>query len=82
MTAALRPRALAVLRTGRLTVLKADCRKDAHVVDEVIARVQSSRDGGSAYAVDYLDGVWTCTCRAEAECPHIAAVRLVTGHAA
>jgi hypothetical protein len=78
----LRPKALAVVHEGRLAVLHADCRKQAHVVDEVIAKVASSRQGGPTYCVDYLDGIWTCTCRAEGDCPHIAAVQLVTGHAA
>lgn len=81
MTPDLRRKALAVLRTGRLTVLHSTCRKTAHEVDEVIARVQSSRDGGPAYCVDFLDGAWTCTCRAGGDCPHVAAVQLVTGHA-
>lgn len=81
MTPELRPKALAVLHTGRLTVLRADCRKDAHTVDEVIARVRSSREGGPAYAVDFLDGIWSCTCRAGGDCPHVAAAQLVTGHA-
>lgn len=77
-----RAKALAVLREGRLTVLRAECRKTAHEVDEVIARVQSSRQGGPAYAVDLSFGQWTCTCRdgADGTCPHASAVKLVTGH--
>jgi hypothetical protein len=82
MSPELRPKALAVIRSGRLTVMHTNCRKQAHVIDEVIAKVQSSRQGGPTYAIDYLDGIWDCTCRAEGECAHIAAVQLVTGHAA
>jgi hypothetical protein len=77
----LRRRALAVLREGRLTLLHVECRKTAHDVDEVIARVRSSRDGGPAYAVDLLDSTWSCTCRDGGGCAHVLAVRLVTGHA-
>jgi hypothetical protein len=77
----LRSKALSVLREGRLTVLRADCVKQSHVVDQVIARVRSSRQGGPAYAVDFLDGVWDCTCTRPAPCAHVAAVQLVTGHA-
>jgi hypothetical protein len=76
----LRPKALAVLREGRLTMLRVECRNTAHEVDEVIARVQSSREGGPAYAVDLSFGQWTCTCRRDEPCAHIAAVQLVTGH--
>lgn len=76
----LRRRALAILRESRCTVLHATCRKVAHIVDEVIARVQSSREGGPAYCVDLLDGLWTCTCRAGGDCPHVTAVQMVTGH--
>lgn len=78
---ALRPKALSVLREGRLTLLRVDCVKSSHEVDQVIARVQSSRQGGPAYCVDFLDGVWTCTCRLGGGCGHVAAVQLVTGHA-
>lgn len=73
--------ALAALRSGRVTVLHAECRKTAHDVDEVIARVRSSRDGGPTYAVDLLDETWTCTCRdGGGSCGHVHAVQLVTGH--
>lgn len=81
MTPELRKKALAVLREGRLTLLHATCRKTAHDVDEVIARVRSSRGGGPAYAVDFLDGAWTCTCSTASDCGHVAAAQMVTGHA-
>jgi len=74
-----RSKALAVIREGRLTLLHVACRQVAHEVDEVIARVQSSRQGGPAYAVDLAGMQWSCTCRAGRGCPHIVAVRLVTG---
>jgi hypothetical protein len=81
MTPDLRKKALAVLREGRLHLLHVTCRRTAHDVDEVIARVRSSRDGGPAYAVDFLDGTWTCTCRDGGGCAHVAAAQIVTGHA-
>jgi hypothetical protein len=81
MTPDLRKKALAVLREGRLQLLHVTCRRTAHDVDEVIARVRSSRDGGPAYAVDFLDGAWTCTCRDGGGCAHVAAAQLVTGDA-
>ena len=82
-TDALRRKALAVIREGRLTVLMAECRKASDVVDGVVARVESSRHGSGPYVVDLLeDGQWVCTCRATEVCPHIAAAQIVTGHAA
>ena len=77
----LRRKALAVIREGRLTVLMAS--HVVHVVDGVVARVESSRVGSGPYVVDLLeDGQWVCTCRATEVCPHIAAAQIVTGHAA
>lgn len=81
MTPDTRRKALAVLREARLTLLHVTCRRTAHEVDEVIARVRSSREGGPNYCVDLLDGVWTCTCRAGGDCAHVAAAQIVTGHA-
>lgn len=75
----LRPKALSVLRSGRLTVLRAVCTSD-HTVTDVTAAVRSSREGGPTYAVDCDAGQWTCTCRLTTGCAHIAAVQLVTGH--
>lgn len=80
MTPELRKKALAVLREGRLQLQHVTCRRTAHDVDEVVGRVQSSRAGGPAYAVDFLDDCWTCTCRPNELCAHIAAVQMVTGH--
>ena len=81
-TDALRRKALAVIREGRLTVLLAECSKASHVVDGVVARVESSRAGAGPHFVDLLeDGQWVCTCPAAEVCPHIAAAQIVTGHA-
>ena len=80
-TDALRRKALAVIREGRLTVLMVS--HVAYVVDGVVARVESSRPGSGPYVVDWLDdGRWVCTCRATEVCPHIAAAQIVTGRAA
>ena len=77
----LRRKALTIIREGRLTVLMAS--HVAYVVDDVFARVESSRPGVGSYVVDLLEGgVWVCTCRATEVCPHIAATQIVTGHAA
>jgi hypothetical protein len=76
----MRAKALAIYREGRLHLLHVTCRRTAHDVDEVIARVRSSREGGPAYAVDLLDGVWSCTCGDGSGCAHVAAVQLATGH--
>ena len=80
----LRGRALAILREGRLTVVYARTSRDGGAVpDQLIVAVRSSRDGGGTYAIDFLDGVWTCTCRDGAQnrpCAHMEAARLVTGH--
>lgn len=78
---ALRPKALAILRTGRLTVIDVSTHRSGGRADEVIARVMSSRQGGPTYAVDLMSDRWTCTCRAGGHCPHELAVRMVTGHA-
>ncbi len=75
-----RTKALAAIRERRVTVVHAVCRKTAHDVDEVIARVVSSQDNGPVYVVDLLDATWTCTCPDAGDCVHVAAVQLVTGH--
>lgn len=80
MATTLRAKALAVLRTGRLSVISAKA-EPGNVVVDVTAAVQSSRIGGLTYAVDYSFGSWSCTCREQYGCAHIAAAQLVTGHA-
>lgn len=76
-----RTSALAILRSGRLTMLHVLSAGDA--VHQVVARVQSSRTGGPRYAVDLLDGRWACTCSAWTQanrCSHLLAVQMVTDH--
>lgn len=34
----------------------------------------------STYVVTLAEGTWNCTCHRPAECAHVAAVQLVTGH--
>ena len=84
MTDPLRRKALTIIREGRLTVLMAGSWMKSNTVNAAIVQVQSSRPGVGPYVVDLLgvgDGQWTCTCRADAVCPHIRAAQLVTGHA-
>lgn len=73
----LRTRALAVLREGRCQVLVAKWDGSSDTAEYVVFRVRSSREGGRPYAVDLLDGVWSCTCGTE-PCAHVAAAQLVT----
>lgn len=74
---ALRTRALAILREGRCQVLISKWDGHSETPECVVFRVRSSREGGRPYAVDFLDGVWSCTCGTE-PCAHVAAVQLVT----
>lgn len=73
----LRTRALAVLREGRCQVLVAKWDGHSPTADTVVFRVFSSREGRRPYAVDFLDGVWSCTCGKE-PCAHVAAAQLIT----
>lgn len=86
----LRARALAVLRSGRCTIVRATD-NEHHDVQRVMALVASSRPGRGRYVVDYaahpFPGAivgWQCTCRNGQHgepCVHVAAVQLVTiGH--
>lgn len=75
-----RSKALAALRSGRVTVLGACYDPDTLTVIDVLASVASSRDPNRRYAIDYCFSGWACTCGADG-CAHIAAVQLVTGHA-
>lgn len=75
----MRPRALAALRSGRVTVLGVKLDAAWRPVT-VIARVKSSRDN-HRYRVRYLAGQWSCDCRDGQHgipCAHTAAVALVT----
>lgn len=79
--AILRRQALAIIREGRLTNLRASWNGDwQYVPTAVTAQVLSSRPGGRAYAVVYTAGGpgWWCTCN-HTGCAHIAAAQLVTG---
>jgi hypothetical protein len=87
---ALRRKALAVLREGRLTVHEAAA-EQMDPPHKVVAFVRSSRDPGRSYVVDLMAGTWSCTCGAggglwgahgwgqQPECAHITAARLVCG---
>ena len=79
----LRPRSLACLREGRVTVLGVKLDAAWRPVT-VVARVKSSRDNHK-YRVRYLAGQWSCDCRDGLygnPCAHAAAVALVTTEAA
>lgn len=78
MSRDVRTRALAYLRSGAVTVLETayyavDSPRRPH---SVIAQVVGHR---STYLVHLDDGTWSCTCHIP-DCPHVAAVQLVTGH--
>jgi len=75
----MRAKALAVLREGRLTVLSAASDMTTLTATEAVVRVVGSR---GTYAVDLREGMWQCTCSANAggsRCGHIAAAQLVLG---
>lgn len=77
LVAEIRPKALAALREGRVAVVLA-----ALDGQRIQANVSSSRpERTTPYIVDRWAeaGDWSCTCRRE-DCPHIAAVQLVTGY--
>jgi len=79
-TDAVRRKALAVLREGRVKVLVARSHPDTLAVHTAIVQVHGSR---GVYVVDLNDGVWTCTCTrgmAGVRCGHVLAAQLVTGH--
>lgn len=76
-TVDLRSKACAYLRGGKVTIWAAvppgkDRRADAIAADVV--------GHSSTYVVRLADGVWSCTCGKPAECAHVAAVQLATGH--
>ena len=76
----LRPKALAILREGRLTVISAETPPYLDAPAEAIVTVKSSRPGGPTYVVDvdrHVPG-FSCTCGSE-PCAHAAAARLVLG---
>lgn len=73
-----RSKACSYLRGGMVTVLQVS-RSTVQQArpDHVYARVLGY---SSTYIVRLERGVWTCTCQKPAECAHVAAVQLVTGH--
>lgn len=71
-----RAKACAYLRGGAVTVLSA-ATQDGPRPWMVHARVVGH---SSTYVVKLIDGAWSCTCGRPAECAHVAAVQLVTGH--
>jgi hypothetical protein len=81
----LRPKALPILREGRVSVVRATCDEQQHPV-RVMAMVKSSRPERGRYVVDgerlNTDApLWNCTCHAGMRyqpCPHKAAVQLIT----
>lgn len=78
---AIRRKALAILREGRVTVLTAKSDPVTLTVTGAMIRVIGTR---STYVVDYIDGQWTCTCnrgQAGVRCGHILAGQLITAHA-
>ncbi len=74
----LRQRALRVLRTRRLQLVRVDATDGAPA--HVICRISSPRSA-CMDTVTLAAGLWSCTC-GDNECPHVIAVRLVTGHGA
>ncbi|MGV9536593.1 hypothetical protein ACWEU6_36160 [Streptosporangium sandarakinum] len=76
MSADLRTRALAYLRSGAVTVLRAEAMAAGpHLPEYVHAIVRGFR---SDHRVLFEAGRWSCSCRED--CAHQHAVRLVTGH--
>lgn len=77
----IRAQALTYLRDGKVTIGAARRPVTADRPDFVSARVIGHN---GTYLVHLLDGVWTCSCKAVTDdgepCPHLAAVKLVTGH--
>ena len=70
-----RARALNYLRGERVRIVSATTPPHALRPHEVTALV----DGHSGrYTVRFDAGAWSCSCAA-ADCPHVAAVQLVTG---
>ncbi|MEU4577472.1 hypothetical protein [Nonomuraea sp. NPDC023979] len=74
-----RAQACSYLRAGRVTVTAAAATE--HDGQRRADVVRAHVDGhSSTYLVHLVDNTWSCTCRRPAECAHVAAVQLVTGH--
>jgi len=73
-----RNRALGYLREGKVTVLRSATRESGRRPHAVQATVRGHRD---TYWVELMPGQgWMSSCGCEGDCPHRAAVQLVTGH--
>lgn len=74
-----RNRALTYLRMERVRVVETHTHGDSIRPYGVEAIVHGHK---SDYLVRLVDGIWSATCRCEdvAQCPHLLAVRMVTGH--
>lgn len=78
MAVDVRAKACHYLRDGKVTLLSASPQmQDQPRPDVVYARVVGH---SSTYVVTLAEGAWNCTCSRPAECAHVAAVQLVTGH--
>lgn len=73
----IRSKALNYLRSGAVNVFHAQSPRDGTPAREVNALVQGHK---GRYVVDFIGGIWSCTCGRPSPCPHVAAVQLVTGH--
>jgi len=76
MPADVRTQACAYLRNGKVTVLSATWDGDGRRADAAYAQVAGR---SATYLVELSLKGWSCTCERPADCPHIAAVQLVTG---
>lgn len=76
MATDVRSQACAYLRNGKVTVLAATWDGDARRADEVHAEVVGQ---SATYLVGLSLKGWSCSCDRPADCPHIAAVQIVTG---
>lgn len=80
----MRPKALARLRAGLVTVLTTTRLSHQDRPMAVMARVDSTRsDRRTGYIVDLVNDDWSCTCNAGnagLPCPHVLAVKMVTGY--
>jgi hypothetical protein len=72
-----RTRALGYLREGKVTVLRSATEQDGRRPYAVQATVRGHRD---TYWVELMPSQgWVSSCGCETECPHRAAVQIVTG---
>ncbi|SET50746.1 hypothetical protein SAMN05421811_103258 [Nonomuraea wenchangensis] len=79
MAVDVRSQACSYLRAGKVTVFAATGRDDNDRPLAVRAHMQGQ--SGRYFVRRNYDGRWLCSCETgEADCPHVAAVQLVTGH--